>query len=89
MAAHGSTSPAGTGVGQAGAAPLGSSPALGGQNTLDIYRHGKPSAIEAGTTRLSTRGGKVAYNILYCDGHVTTATDPVDGYRAVRQRFPG
>jgi len=65
-----------------------STPALGGQNTLDVYRHGKPSPIEAGTTRFSMQGGKVAFNILYCDGHVSTVIDPVEGYRAVRQRFP-
>lgn len=65
-----------------------SSPALPGQNGLDCYRHGKPPGVESGT-RWKAQGGKVAYNILYCDGHVATSNDRIDGYRAIRQRFPG
>jgi prepilin-type N-terminal cleavage/methylation domain-containing protein/prepilin-type processing-associated H-X9-DG protein len=34
-------------------------------------------------------GGKVACNILYCDGHAATATTIEQCYRALRMRFPG
>ncbi len=66
-----------------------SSPAQPGQNTLDIYRHGKPGRIMPGTTQFDPKDGKPSYNILYCDGHVSTAITAEEGYRAVRQRFPG
>jgi len=58
-----------------------------GQTLFDFYRHGVyPPNL--GTTFRSD-GGKVAFNILYADGHVSTAIDRRDGYRAIRQRFPG
>jgi prepilin-type processing-associated H-X9-DG protein len=34
-------------------------------------------------------GGSVAFNILYCDGHVATATDRKEAYLSVRMKFPG
>lgn len=67
-----------------------SSPAIAGQNGLDCYRHGKNPGLEGGgSTRIKTSGGKVGYNILYCDGHVATSIDRTDGYKAIRMRFPG
>jgi prepilin-type N-terminal cleavage/methylation domain-containing protein/prepilin-type processing-associated H-X9-DG protein len=66
-----------------------SSPALPGQNGLDTYRHGKNPGLEGGTTRIKANGGKVAYNILYADGHVATSNERKDGYKAIRMRFPG
>jgi prepilin-type processing-associated H-X9-DG protein len=55
--------------------------------TYDFYRHGKyPPPMDA--NRFSPKGGKVAYNILYADGHVITATDRETGYRSFRMRFP-
>jgi hypothetical protein len=56
-------------------------------STYDFYRHGKypPPADDKSFQRT---GGKVAYNILYSDMHVSTATDRETGYKAVRMRFP-
>jgi len=66
-----------------------SSPALFGQSYYDWHRHGKKPPMEPGTTRFANTGGKVQFNILYCDGHVAPALSKEDGYRAIRQRFPG
>ena len=52
--------------------------------TYDFWRHGiKPQYGSGGNS------GKVAYNVLFCDGHVVTLTDRKAGYIAVRQKFPG
>ena len=66
-----------------------SSPALFGQSYYDWHRHGNTPPVLPGTTRFAPKGGKVAFNILYCDGHVSTALSKEEGYRAIRQRFPG
>jgi len=34
-------------------------------------------------------GGKVKYNLLYCDGHASTIVTIPEGYRALRMKFPG
>jgi prepilin-type N-terminal cleavage/methylation domain-containing protein/prepilin-type processing-associated H-X9-DG protein len=59
-----------------------------GQTFADIYRHGKYPPVVQGQF-FSTSGGKIAYNILYCDGHVATTTDWREAFRSVRFRFPG
>jgi len=58
------------------------------QTYADIYRHGKYPPVVSGQ-KFSNIGGKVAFNVLYCDGHVATTTDWKEAYRSVRQRFPG
>ena len=59
-----------------------------GVTTIDLYRHGKvPGQIGGGF--LDPRGGKIAYNVLYCDGHVTTQNDGQEAYRSIRMKFPG
>jgi prepilin-type N-terminal cleavage/methylation domain-containing protein/prepilin-type processing-associated H-X9-DG protein len=58
-----------------------------GQTLIDIYRHGTyPGDSAAGT--LDPNGGSIAFNILYCDGHVTTQKDAKQAYLSLRQRFP-
>lgn len=58
--------------------------------TFDYYRHGiypKPVDATAGGF-YSNHGGKIAYNILYADGHVMTSHDISDGYRSMFIEFP-
>lgn len=64
---------------------------VSGQTLWDFYRHGKFPPIEVGgsTGYYRSAGGKVSFNILYADGHVGTSNDRVDGYKAIRRRFPG
>jgi prepilin-type processing-associated H-X9-DG protein len=47
--------------------------ALPGQSLYDLHRHGVNPPLIPGGTRFQDTGGKVAFNILYCDGHVKTA----------------
>jgi prepilin-type N-terminal cleavage/methylation domain-containing protein/prepilin-type processing-associated H-X9-DG protein len=58
-----------------------------GGMTVDRYRHGKYPILQG--SYLAKSGGKVSYNILYCDGHASTSTDILDAYRAIRMRDPG
>jgi prepilin-type N-terminal cleavage/methylation domain-containing protein/prepilin-type processing-associated H-X9-DG protein len=64
---------------------------VSGQTLWDFYRHGKYPKIEVGgdTGYYSRDGGKVSFNILYADGHVSTSNDRSDGYKSIRRRFPG
>ena len=61
------------------------------ETSIDWYRHGKyPTGLNPGTSdELATSGGKVSYNILFCDGHVANETDKSMAYRVVRMRYPG
>lgn len=64
---------------------LGASPT---QTLVDIYRHGKyPNKTSAGT--LDPYGGKIAFNILYADGHVGQAVTGREAYFSMRMKFPG
>jgi prepilin-type N-terminal cleavage/methylation domain-containing protein/prepilin-type processing-associated H-X9-DG protein len=62
------------------------------QTFTDLYRHGKRpgwagSPYPAGT--YDPNGGKIAYNILYCDGHVAAQADGREAYKSIRMKFPG
>jgi prepilin-type N-terminal cleavage/methylation domain-containing protein/prepilin-type processing-associated H-X9-DG protein len=63
-------------------------PGQPGENTFDIYRHGKYPDRGSGNG-FKKDGGKVAFNVLYVDGHVATEITKVAAYKAIRQRFPG
>ena len=67
------------------------------QTLVDVYRHGKyPPVGTAGTATTITgatgtfarSGGKVAYNIVYADGHVQGCNDQRPAYESIRQRYP-
>lgn len=55
---------------------------------IDRYRHGKYPPIGPGGL-FATRGGKVAFNVLFVDGHASTLFDIREGYKAIRMRYPG
>jgi prepilin-type processing-associated H-X9-DG protein len=60
------------------------------QTWVDVYRHGKyPRPHQTIPDAFSQLGGIVAYNILYCDGHVDKASTQEAAYRSIRMRFPG
>jgi len=58
-----------------------------GSTTIDAYRHGKYPG-RAGPGQLQLKGGEVAFNILYVDGHVSGSIDRRDAFRASRMRYP-
>jgi prepilin-type processing-associated H-X9-DG protein len=64
----------------------------GAQTTASMWRHGKLPA-RAGTSGVwstfDPTKGKMAYNILYCDGHVASSAVPKDAFESVRMRYPG
>jgi prepilin-type processing-associated H-X9-DG protein len=83
--AGGSIAPLGVGSINSGAWP--------GGNNYDRYRHGKypqtePAQYAPGKQQYKRTGGKVAYNVLFADGHAATLTDIRQGYKAVRMIDP-
>ncbi|MEA2734540.1 MAG: hypothetical protein QOE14_991 [Humisphaera sp.] len=77
---------AGQGVGNAGWAALEDGASPPGATNLDYYRHGKYPSNDG--TRFNTKGGKVACNVLYGDGHCSTLQGRADGYKGIRMRYP-
>lgn len=61
-------------------------------STIFFWRHGKlpaSSGTQSGVPVYPATKGKIGYNILYCDNHVATATEPQEAYRSIRMKFPG
>jgi prepilin-type N-terminal cleavage/methylation domain-containing protein/prepilin-type processing-associated H-X9-DG protein len=58
------------------------------QTTIFIYRHGTYPKQDSADS-FNPAGGKISFNVLYCDGHVATCTHGADAYKAIRMRFPG
>lgn len=63
---------------------------VAGQTSLSMWRHGKiPGTVPGTPFNLIPVRGKIGYNILYCDGHVATVSDPKEAYKSIRMKFPG
>jgi prepilin-type N-terminal cleavage/methylation domain-containing protein/prepilin-type processing-associated H-X9-DG protein len=67
------------------------SPTSLGQTSFDYYRHGVyPKASTDGSNPcFAATGGKIAYNILYFDGHVAESNTQADAFKSIRMRYPG
>jgi len=61
--------------------------------SYDFYRHGRyPRISGSGASAVFdgyNGGGRVMFNVLYCDGHAATLISREEGYRGVRMKFPG
>jgi len=55
---------------------------------IDAYRHGKYPPASGDGFSLKLTGGKVAFNVLYADGHVGASVDRTEAFRACRMRYP-
>ena len=58
-----------------------------GWNNVDRYRHGKYPPIRT-DGYFDPEKGRVGYNILYADGHVSGSQDIADAFRAIQMRVP-
>ena len=62
---------------------------VSGQTMIDVYRHGKYPSLDATIPNtFSSKGGRVGYNIMYCDGHVERCVSQDVAYSSTRMRFP-
>ncbi|HZZ44227.1 MAG TPA: type II secretion system protein [Tepidisphaeraceae bacterium] len=60
------------------------------ETMFDFYRHGKYPGLKPNTTdEFSPTGGKVSFNVLFADGHVSNLIDTQSAYKCVRMRYPG
>jgi prepilin-type processing-associated H-X9-DG protein len=63
---------------------------LAGSSNIDRYRHGKVSRVigSGANAAFDLKGGRVGFNILYVDGHAATVSSYLEGYKAIRMRYP-
>jgi len=59
------------------------------QTLVDVFRHGAFPKRVPGVRRYEATGGKVGFNVLFCDGHVITYKDQEGGYDPFRMGNPG
>lgn len=59
-----------------------------GYNSIDRYRHGTYPSFEADGISFNPSGGKVKYNMLFGDGHVSELNSINDGVQAIQMRAP-
>jgi len=60
-----------------------------GATTCDWYRHGKYGSRTPDKLYFNATSGKPSYNVLFCDGHVTTTPKRSDIFLWQRMKFPG
>ena len=60
----------------------------GNATSFDYYRHGDYPKPQNGD-EFSTFGGKIAFNVLFSDGHVVTEIDRAGAYQDIRMKYPG
>jgi len=59
-----------------------------GESSYDYYRHGKYPGM-MNSLQYNVNGGKIGYNVLFADGHVSKLITREEGFKAARMRFPG
>jgi prepilin-type processing-associated H-X9-DG protein len=57
------------------------------QTLVDMYRHGTMPPV-IGSNTVDPARGKIAFNVLYCDGHVATSNSGQEAYKTLRMKFP-
>jgi prepilin-type processing-associated H-X9-DG protein len=78
----------GDALGPAPASRTGNYPLLyAGTTNMSSYRHGRTPPLQDANS-FQRDGGKVAFNVLFVDGHAATLLDRREGYKAVRMRYP-
>ena len=62
------------------------------ETRVSLWRHGKlptPVKYNNGLAKYDPTKGKVAYNILYADGHVAEISDFHEAFKSLRMKSPG
>jgi prepilin-type N-terminal cleavage/methylation domain-containing protein/prepilin-type processing-associated H-X9-DG protein len=57
-----------------------------GGSCIDRYRHGKYPGVAPPGNVFDKNGGRVAFNVVFCDCHVESLKSIADGYKAIRMR---